>query len=191
MPIRRRRLPHLDAPGRPVFITFRLFGSLPTSRKFPVSTLTSGQAFVAMDRLLDSAATGPLFLSRPDVAQVVVDAILRGAELGHYDLHAWVLMSNHVHLLLTPAVRLSKLLGSLKTASAIRANALLGRSGQPFWQDESFDHLVRNEDEFRRILRYIHTNPVVAGLAARAEEYRWSSAGAANVATAASVAAPL
>ena len=191
MPIRRRRLPHLDVPGRPVFITFRVFGSLPANRRFPASTLISGQAFVAMDRLLDVATTGPQFLSRPDIAQTVLDAILRGAELDHYDLHAWVIMSNHVHLLLTPAVSLSKLLGSMKTASAIRANALLGRSGQPFWQDESFDHLVRNDDEFRSIMRYIETNPVTAGLVERAEQYRWSSAWAANVAAAARVAAPL
>jgi REP element-mobilizing transposase RayT len=86
-------------------------------------------------------------------------------------------MPNHVHLLLTPRVSVSKLLGSLKVATAKRANLLLQRSGQPFWQDESYDRLVRDGDEFRRIQRYIEGNPVTALLAARPEQYAWSSAG--------------
>jgi putative transposase len=61
-------------------------------------------------------------------------------------------MPNHVHVLLTPAVSLSKALGSLKAATAKRANLLLQRTGQAFWQDESYDHLVRSGDEFRRIV---------------------------------------
>jgi hypothetical protein len=48
-----------------------------------------------------------------------------------------------------------------------------------FWQNESYDHVVRNEEEFRRIQRYIELNPVRAGLVESAEEFRWSSAGAA------------
>jgi putative transposase len=51
----------------------------------------------------------------------------------------------------------------------------LGRTGQPFWQDESYDRLVRNADEFHRIENYIVQNPVRAGLARSAEEYQWSS----------------
>lgn len=128
-----------------------------------------------MDRLLDRASLGPTYLRQPEIAELVLDVLMRGVDLGHYKLHAWVVMPNHVHLLLRPLINLSRLLGSLKTA-------LLGRGGQPFWQGESFDHLVRNEAEFRRIMRYIETNPVVAGLAERQEAYRWSSAGAARVA---------
>ncbi|MEK7407364.1 MAG: transposase [Acidobacteriota bacterium] len=108
---------------------------------------------------------------------LVLTSIQYGAEIGHYELHAWVIMPNHVHLLLTPRVSVSKLLGSLKAATAKRANRLLQRSGQPFWQDESYDHLVRNGDEFRRIQRYIESNPVTARLAATPEEYTWSSIG--------------
>ncbi|MEO5923918.1 MAG: transposase [Bryobacteraceae bacterium] len=162
---------------------------MPGTRLFPVANLTSGRAFVAMDRLLDQARCGPVYLKQPEIAQVVVDSVEHGVELGHYDLHAWVVMPNHVHLLLTPAVSISKLMGSLKTASAIRANAFLNRSGQPFWQEESFDRVVRDDDEFRRTLRYIETNPVVAGLAENAGGYRWSSAGATRVVAAARVAA--
>jgi putative transposase len=86
-------------------------------------------------------------------------------------------MPNHVHLLLTPQVSLSKLLGSMKAASAKRANLLLHRSGEPFWQDESYDHLVRSGEEFRRVQWYIENNPVAACLAAKPEQYEWSSAG--------------
>jgi len=85
-------------------------------------------------------------------------------------------MPNHLHLLLTPQVSLSKLLGSLKAATARRANLLLQRTGQAFRQDESYDHLVRSGEEFRRIQRYIENNPVKAGLAETPEQYVWSSA---------------
>jgi putative transposase len=86
-------------------------------------------------------------------------------------------MPNHLHLLLTPQVSLSKLLGSLKATTARRANLLVQRTGQAFWQDESYDHLVRSGEEFRRIQRYIENNPVKAGLAEAPEQYFWSSAG--------------
>jgi len=65
----------------------------------------------------------------------------------------------------------------MKAASAKRANLLLDRSGLPFWQDESYDHIVRNGDEFQRIQRYIESKPVAAGLALRPEEYESSSVG--------------
>ncbi|MGH9608948.1 MAG: REP-associated tyrosine transposase [Bryobacteraceae bacterium] len=175
--MRRRRLPHLDVIGQPVFITFRLRDSLPAERAFPAVNLTSGEAVLIMDRLLDQARSGPMFLKQPDIAGLVAESIRCGAEIGHYTMHSWVIMPNHVHLLLTPHVSLSKLLGSLKAMTSKRANRLLCRSGQPFWQDESYDHVVRNDDEFRRIQRYIESNPVKACLAAEPEQYPWSSIG--------------
>jgi len=177
MILNERRLPHLYVIGQPLFVTFRLYGSLPTNRAFPPSNLTSGEAFVAMDKLLDQARSGPMFLKQPDIAQLVIASIDYGAEIGHYQLHAFVIMSNHVHLLLTPHINASKLLCSLKRTTARRANLLLSRTGQPFWQDESYDHLVRNGDEFRRIQRYIEYNPVKAGLVTKPEGYPSSSAG--------------
>ncbi len=100
-----RRLPYLYVIGRPIFVTFRLHGSQPANRALPPSKLTSGQAFVAMDRLLDTARSGPMFLKQPDIAQLVMDSIDYGAGIGHYQLHAFAIMSNHVHLLLTPHTR--------------------------------------------------------------------------------------
>ena len=91
-----------------------------------------------MDRLLDHARSGPLYLRQPGIAQVVVDSVEKGVELGHYELHAWVILPNHVHLLLTPLVSVSRLMGSLKRASAVRANEILHRTGIAVWQDEIF-----------------------------------------------------
>ncbi len=174
----RRRLPHISVTGEPVFITWRLHGSLSPNRSFPAATLTSGQAFAALDRLLDQARTGPFHLRRAHIANMVVEAIYHGAEvLGHYDLHAFVVMPNHVHLLVTPLIPLPLLMKSLKGITAKRANQILGRTENSFWQEESYDHQVRNVGEFEKISSYIELNPVRAGLVAEAKEYRWSSAG--------------
>ena len=54
---------------------------------------------------------------------------------------------------------------------------MLSQAGKPFWQEESYDHLVRNGRELERIRNYIEENPVRAGLVRNACEYRWSSAG--------------
>ena len=160
-----------------MFVTFRLHDSLPPNRVFPSKDLSSGEVFAAMDKLVDDARTGPLFLMQANVANEVLTSIEHGAQLGHYEVHAWVIMPNHVHLLITPLVSGSRLLGSLKSSSAKRANVLLGRTGRPFWQDESYDHLVRNDEEFGRIRRYIENNPVKAGLSVNPEDYLWSSGG--------------
>jgi REP element-mobilizing transposase RayT len=170
-----RRLPHYHAIGQPIFLTWRLHGSLPASRVFPAGT-TSGQAFATMDRLLDNARTGPLYLQQPKIASMVVESIHdQERALGHYRVHSYVVMANHVHLLITPCVEVSKLMQSLKRFTAKEGNRMLGLTGKPFWQEESYDRLVRDETEFRRIARHIDMNPVRAGLAAP-EEFPWSSA---------------
>ena len=130
-----------------------------------------------MDRELDMAATGPRWLEDERVAQCVVDALRYGErQLGLYHLRAWVLMVNHLHILIHPEARLSRITKAIKNYSARQANAILGRTGQPFWQDESYDHWVRGPEEFEKVVRYIERNPVVAGLVQREEEWRWSSA---------------
>jgi putative transposase len=132
----RRRLPHYYALGQPLFVTFRLHGSLPNGRTFGGGHLDSGKAFACMDRLLDEQCAGPAFLKMTPIAEVVADSIRSGTACD-YLLHAWVVMPNHVHLLITPHVDASALLHRLKGASARQSNLLLGRTGQPFWQDES------------------------------------------------------
>src|SRR5205814_6236385 len=102
--------------------------------------LNSGQAFAAMDRLLDQAHSGPVYLRQPAVADMIVEAVHYNAvTLQHYALHAFVVMPNHVHLLATPSVPLPKLMKSLKGITAKRANAILALTGNRFWQEESYD----------------------------------------------------
>jgi REP element-mobilizing transposase RayT len=175
-----RRLPHYHPIGQAMFITWRLHDSLPAGRVFPSAT-TSGQAFLAMDRILDNARTGPLYLRQPEIANMVVEAIeYRDRSLGHYHLHSYVVMGNHVHILITPRVHVSKLTHSLKRITAREGNRILGLTGQPFWQDESYDRVVRDEAEFGRIAHYIEMNPVQAGMVTTPEEYAWSGAGPIN-----------
>ncbi len=171
-----RRLPHYHSVGQPLFLTWRLQGSLPATRSFP-SVTNSGKAFLAMDRILDNARTGPLYLRCPEIANMVVEAIhYRDQHLEHYHLHRYVVMRNHVHLLITPRVKVSRLMQSLKRFTAREGNRILGLTGQSFWQDESYDRLVRDETEFERIASYIEMIPVNAGLATSPEEFPWSSA---------------
>jgi putative transposase len=173
----RRRLPHVYQTEHSVFLTWRLYDSLPSHRVFPAVALNSGQAFAAMDRLLDEACTGTFYLRQPPIADMIVEAIQYNANvLSHFALHAFVVMPNHVHLLATPAVVIPKLTKSLKGITAKRANAMLALTGSPFWQEESYDHLVRHKGEFEKIRNYIEANPVRAGLVKEPREYRWSSA---------------
>ena len=85
-------------------------------------------------------------------------------------------MVNHVHILIYPESPLPKITKSIKNYSARQANLILGRTGLPFWQDESYDHWVRGPEELTKIVRYIEGNPVAAGLVNRGEDWRWSSA---------------
>jgi putative transposase len=174
MALFQRRLPHLYVIGQPLFVTFRLHGSLPANRAFP-NHLPAGKAFVYMDRLLDEERSGLSHMRMPAVAEAVIASIRKGVG-ADYDLHTWVVMPNHVHLLITPNIEPSAALRRLKGASARQANQLLRLTGQPFWQTESYDHLVRNQAEFERIESYIIQNPVRAGLVRTEEEYPWSSA---------------
>jgi len=129
-----------------------------------------------MDAQLDRGTCGPLWLRDARIAGYVEDAILRGEELGHYQLDAYVVMPNHVNVLLWPRMPLARITGGIKGVSARDANVALGRVGMHFWEDESFDHWVRNEAELVRIRAYIERNPVTAGLVERPEDWPWSSA---------------
>jgi len=167
----RRRLPHWQPEDKPVFLTWHLKGSLSCRRYPPPSSQSAGKAFVWMDRFLDTTRAGPFWLRMEPIAALVVEAIFFGQdELGHYDVGAFVVMPNHVHLLLTPTTPVEKLTRRLKGYTAQQANRILGRTGEAFWQAESYDHWVQ------RIARYIENNPVGASLAAKPEDYPWSSA---------------
>lgn len=67
--------------------------------------------------------------------------------MGLYRLRAWVLMPNHVHILVHPEAALARITKAIKNYSAHKANAILGTTGVPFWQHESYDHWVRRPEE--------------------------------------------
>ena len=161
----RRNLPHWQPDGRAVFITWRLFGSLPRSVREAIHASPAaisqrtgksagatidwqrdwGRRFRAWDSHLDGAVSGPRWLSDPPVAEATEQTIITGSRLAHYELYAYVVMSNHVHILLSPHIPLPKITKGLKGTSARMCNLILRRAGLPFWQDESFDHWVRSE----------------------------------------------
>jgi putative transposase len=85
-------------------------------------------------------------------------------------------MANHVHLLITPKVAIERITKGIKGVSSRKANLILGRTGTIFWQQESFDHWVRNESEMQRVHSYIERNPVSAGLVKTPSDWPWSSA---------------
>jgi REP element-mobilizing transposase RayT len=114
-----------------------------------------------------SAAGGHRWLADPRCARVVADALLYGRKI--YDLHAWVVMPTHVHVVMTPKRPFPEIMRWLKWTTARRCNQLLNRNGI-FWQDESFDHWVRN-NELGDIIAYVEENPEAAGLA----DWPWSS----------------
>jgi putative DNA methylase len=174
----KRHLPHWQRAESALFITWRLHGSLPRpalSRSFAENN--PGKRFLLLDRELEKAGYGPTWLKDARLAKTLVDSFYHGAEhLSLYRLSAYVVMPNHIHILVWPKTQLSRITKSIKGYTARECNKLLGRTGNTFWQDESFDHAVRNEDEFHRIKRYIERNPVKAGLVDTPEEWPWSSA---------------
>ena len=193
-----RDLPHWHPAGKTVFITWRLFGSLPRFIAGRLKNLRTDprKQFLVADECLDGGRFGPSWLREPRIARHVRDAFVREhagasfdapigrlafpgaqrAELGHYDLFAWVVMPNHVHVVLEPRAPLQIITKALKGVSTRDANATLGRAGKRFWQDESFDHWIRNASELERVRSYVERNPVKAELATCAEDWLWSSA---------------
>jgi putative transposase len=142
---RKRRLPHWELNGSTYFVTFRVHKEL-------------GGA-----------------LTDPSLAPLVEEALWFG-QGERYGLHAYVVMPDHVHVLLEPLPgwTLSRILQGIKGFAAKQINASLGRSGA-FWQDESFDHLVRNETDWLDKFAYIHDNPIKAGLVDTPQDYPFSS----------------
>lgn len=159
----RRNLPHRYPPGTTLFLTWRLFGSLP-HRVAPapeIADQNAGKVFLVQDRELDRAAVGPLWLKNRRVAQLMAEALQKGAgDYRLYELFAWVVMPNHVHVVWKPFRPLPEITRWIKGSTARAANLLLGRTGKPFWQYESYDHCIRNDAGLNRVIRYVEQNPV-------------------------------
>jgi REP element-mobilizing transposase RayT len=176
----RGYLPHLEPDSPSIFfITFRLNDSLPVSllqkwreeyslQKLQVKHNNDLQAikdlfFEKLESMIDSGL-GQCWLNRTDVATMMV-AALKFFDHQRYELLAWTVMPNHVHVLFYPirAHTIREILQAWKSFTAHRANKLLNRSGI-FWQREYFDCQVRSKRQLEFCIRYILNNPVKAGL---------------------------
>jgi putative transposase len=213
MIFRRRRLPHQDVDGHPIFITACLAGSLCTTGLSEIQAYRQELEYLSkpdgfsdaqwehhkqkllfafVDNLLDGRS--PVrHLEDERQAEIVQNAFLHFADV-RYKLLAWVVMPSHHHWLFLPCEKWATevmqksrqqtgrvntpreiISHSIQSYTATMCNRLRGDVGV-YWQHETFDHWARDEAETLRIIRYIESNPVKAGLVKDIEEYPWSSA---------------
>ena len=171
------KLPHGHQNNKIQFITFRLADSLP-QEKLAELTAFKEQWLAAhpqpwdqktkdeydytirrkIDRWLDQGF-GECILQREDIRQIVANTLLLYHGRRYY-LYRFVIMPNHVHLLLSPIGEevSSRFIGSVKQYTANAINQALGRKGQ-VWQRNFFDRLVRDGNNFEAYVNYINQNP--------------------------------
>jgi REP element-mobilizing transposase RayT len=171
-------LPHRDEPGLVQFVTFRLVDAFPEERRSEWEALLKieedRKRRFELEAYLDKGR-GACHLRNPDIAAIVENA-LRHFHGERYDLRAWVVMPNHVHLLFeVQETPMSELVDAWKGFAAKEANKRLGRKGQ-FWQDGYWDTYMRDEAHEEKAKRYIENNPVKAHLASVPKQWPWSSA---------------
>jgi acetyl-CoA synthetase len=180
---RRGYLPHFDG-DKIQFVTFRLADSLPRqlldqlkqeieNNKLPDP---SGEYGKKIEEYLDSGR-GECILARPEIASIVQETLLHD-DGDKYDLFAWAIMPNHVHVALRPKPdhSLSGIMKTIKGVTSHKINKVLGRSG-PLWQPDYFDRYIRDEKHFHKTVQYIEINPVKAGLCSKPEDWPFSSGG--------------
>ncbi len=177
---RRGYLPHIDAPWHPQMVTWRLEDALPESVRRRMRSESGrhprrGSELAMADPWLD-AGHGECILQDPVNAQLVLDTLLHDTGR-RYLLMAWVVMPNHVHVVVKPYATqpLSRIIGTWKSVSAHRIQKRRGRRGR-LWQRGYFDRLIRNDRHLAQTVLYIENNPVRAGLVDTPEDWPWSSA---------------
>lgn len=201
----RGYLPHFDAPGLVQHVTFHLADSLPREAiermQAQVDSIPESERALArrqrIQELLDSGL-GRCLLREAACAEIVEDSLLFG-DGARYRLIAWVVMPNHVHVMIEqlPGWPLAKVVQSWKRHTsreihrmgyvlgapsctrqigkeADRKSAIPGHT--PLWQRDYWDRFMRNDRHFLTAKHYIENNPVEAGLCTAAEEWGWGSA---------------
>ena len=183
----RGYLPHLDVLGLLQFITFRLADSLPQTilaqleeelTELP-DLVKNSERRRKIEHWLD-AGLGCCALKHPAMARVMQEGLLL-FDGKRYRLIAWCIMPNHVHVLIEPMISLSKIVQSWKSytgrwALAHNAELVLGVPSDHFWMSEYWDRYIRDEAHFNNSVKYIHENPVKAGLCGKPGDWPWSSA---------------
>jgi REP element-mobilizing transposase RayT len=190
----RRNLPHIQPKNGVFAVTICLKGSLPKAkiealrdaRDLMIKEAEANGAsemeikrriqksramyFGKFDALLDGATTGPIWLTQPEIARIVMDS-LDFINNKWCKVVAYCIMSNHIHIVLYKCEKqLYEILGSMKRYTATRANEVLygkcpkGQQHPTFWLEESYDHLIRNREDFSYQVQYVLNNPVKAEL---------------------------
>ena len=186
----RGYIPHWEKEGATYFVTFRLADSLPTSvleqikaeRESIVKTANQLHRALSLDErrklqrlaapkieaFLDTGA-GACHLRHSSIAEMVADTLWH-FDSRRYRLFAWCVMPNHVHAAFKvfPGHTLAEIVHSWKSFTAKAANRILGRHGE-FWQREYYDHLIRDQAELHRAIRYVADNPQKAKL----RDWKW------------------
>jgi putative transposase len=171
-------LPHRDEPGLVQFVTFRLADAFPAELGSEWEALLKieddRQRRIQLEGYLDRGR-GQCHLRRSEIAKLVEGVLLfrHGVD---YDVRAWVVMPNHVHLLFrVQDVPMWRLVNTWKGYTAKEANRILGRTG-PLWQEGYWDTYMRDCEHETRARHYIEHNPTKAKLVALPKEWAWSSA---------------
>ena len=132
--------------------------------------------FGIFDGYLDKSESNGKYLNDMRIANMISESI-KYRDKKEYELLAYSIMPNHVHLVIYVerfVKPLHKILQSLKRHTARLGNIILNRTGNPFWHSESYDHYVRDYWELSRILDYTINDPAKAGLVNKAEDWKWS-----------------
>ena len=185
---KRSRLPHWDTDEGAYFVTFNLADAIPAAfreqlrieRHIRIAELerirqraTAAELF-AIDRIIRERVEeeldqgrGSCWMRDPRIADLVANTLMHFDE-SRYTLFAWSVMPNHVHVVFNALERIDRTLHSWKSYSSKEANRLLNRRGD-FWQEDYFDHTIRDTEEFDRRVHYVLENPSKAGLT----NWRW------------------
>ena len=193
----KRNLPHIQPPGQIFFVTWNLKGSIPKSRLLQLQNDYKKQIknindkkkkdiegkiyFKKYDNELHRLSKRNDFLKDDKFAKIVAETI-HFWDNRRIELYAYCIMSNHVHAVFRVYNKnengeiqyLHNIMESIKKFSARKCNKILNREGNAFWQDESYDRLVRDRGELYRIISYILDNPVVAGLCKERSNWKWT-----------------
>jgi REP element-mobilizing transposase RayT len=179
----RGYLPHFDGIVIPQFVSIHLADAIPKrviefwKRELDGKNSTQDKSLLRsrIEKYADQGY-GEAFLRDDQLAGMVQETLLKD-DGKSYRLSSWVVMPNHVHLLLTrfEEETLADIMQVFKSVTSHKANKALRRSGQ-FWMPEYFDRYIRNAKHYRKTVEYIENNPVKARLCARPEDYPFSSA---------------
>ena len=166
-----RDLPHFTPNDSPYFVTFCLYGVYDRELQM---VKEEKMRFSVYDKLLDNATEGPHHLKDPRCAKIVYDKLLWLSEevLG---MHAFTVMSNHVHLMMSLKEEqdLGDLLKLVKGSTARECNKVLGLTGQTFWQSERYDRVIRWK-EHRVTFEYVVNNPKKADIVKEWRDHPWT-----------------